>query len=418
MSMSGVVARRARRDYRRAIYTNRALLFLCIAFALSSSFSRIGLFDLANKAIIAFMCLAILVFFNQRAQPKYSYLILAITGGLHAISLAFPLSPKDGIATYFTFAFWVLFWLYLAQNIEMFIKAAFDARDILQSALKVWTCVTAFSFLLPFCYKYGWGGGRYFTSFTTDSFEIAPVAMFMLALNILLFSFDKNKVKALTYSAVPLACVFAAGTRTYLIVVMLEFILLLRMIIEKPIAFWVVLAGVLLACFYIAAATNIGQKFESAMFETTDVNVFLEVFTNGRSEFWQVDLKAFLSSDWFTKLFGHGFSYVYELNLNAIGMRLYAHNDFLNVLLNFGIIGLLVYLASFFPIMSCMKRIGRVSWGLCGLFFVMWLFNAFFNMIYVYAVAVIAMGVLAAAMIAAGKESSWLPEGESGSSIN
>lgn len=418
MSMSGVVARRARRDYRRAIYTNRALLFLCIAFALSSSFSRIGLFDLANKAIIAFMCLAILVFFNQRAQPKYSYLILAITGGLHAISLAFPLSPKDGIATYFTFAFWVLFWLYLAQNIEMFIKAAFDARDILQSALKVWTCVTAFSFLLPFCYKYGWGGGRYFTSFTTDSFEIAPVAMFMLALNILLFSFDKNRVKALTYSAVPLACVFAAGTRTYLIVVMLEFILLLRMIIEKPIAFWVALAGVLLACFYIAAATNIGQKFESAMFETTDVNVFLEVFTNGRSEFWQVDLKAFLSSDWFTKLFGHGFSYVYELNLNAIGMRLYAHNDFLNVLLNFGIIGLLVYLASFFPIMSCMKRIGGVSWGLCGLFFVMWLFNAFFNMIYVYAVAVIAMGVLAAAMIAAGKESSWLPEGESGSSIN
>ena len=99
-------------------------------------------------------------------------------------------------------------------------------------------------------------------------------------------------------------------------------------------------------------------------------------------------------------------------------MRLYAHNDFLNVLLNFGIIGLLVYLASFFPIMSCMKRIGGVSWGLCGLFFVMWLFNAFFNMIYVYAVAVIAMGVLAAAMIAAGKESSWLPEGESGSSIN
>ena len=48
----------------------------------------------------------------------------------------------------------------------------------------------------------------------------------------------------------------------------------------------------------------------------------------------------------------------------------------------------------------------------------MWLFNAFFNMIYVYAVAVIAMGVLAAAIIAAGKESSWLPEGESGSSIN
>lgn len=418
MSISGVNALKMRWNCRRAIYINKVLLFLCIAFALSSSFSRIGLFDLANKAIIAFICLAILVFFNQRAQPKYSYLVLAIAGVLHAISFAFPLSPKDGIATYFTFAFWVLFWLYLAQNIEMFIKAAFDAREVLRAAMTGWTFITAISFLLPFCYKYGWGGGRYFTSFTTDSFEIAPVAMFMLALNILLFSFDKNKVKALAYSVVPLACVFAAGTRTYLIVVLLEFILLLRMIIKKPIAFVIVLAGVLLACFYIAGATSIGQKFASAMFETTDVNVFLEVFTNGRSEFWQVDLKAFLASDWFTKLFGHGFSYVYELNLNAIGMRLYAHNDFLNVLLNFGIIGLLVYLASFFPIMGRMKRLGGVSRGLCGLFFVMWLFNAFFNMIYVYAVAVIAMGVLAAAMIVADKEYDWLLEIDSGLSID
>lgn len=412
MAIQGIGSTESEYYFGKAKTTNTALLYLCIAFGIASSLSKIGLFDLANKAIVGLLCLVILVFFNQRAQPKFTYLILAITAALHVISFAFPISPKDGIATYFTFAFWVLFWLYLAQNIEMFIKAAYSARKVLKSVLSVWTLVTAASFFIPFCYKLGWGGAKYFTSFTTDSFEIAPVAMFMLALNILLYSFDKNKRQALLYSIVPVACVFAAGTRTYLIVVVLEFIILLRLMIRRQGSFAIALLSVVILFIVLVGLTNIGQKFASATFDTTDISVFLEVFTNGRSEFWQVDLEAFLTSDWFTMLFGHGFSYVYELNLSAVGMRLYAHNDFLNILLNFGIAGIIVYFVSFLPIIACMRSKGRVGLGLCSIYFLMWLFNAFFNMVYVYAVAVIAMGVLAAALISSNMQGDWNIETE------
>lgn len=383
---------------KRVEESNKLLLALCILFGLSSSLQKFGVFDIMNKGIIGLLCLITLALFCQRPQPKTSFLILSMTAMLHAIAFAFPVSSKEGIATYFMFAFWVLFWLYVLCNVGDFIKVAYRSRRFLWRVLTLWTAVTTVSFFLPMCYKLGWGGTRYFTSFTTDSFEVAPVALFMLSLNILLYTFDRNKVKALLFSIVPLACVFAAGTRTYLVVVAVEFIILLRLMVRSRGAF-AALFTVCVVCFVgIAAISNIGQKFESATLDTaSDMSVFLEVFTNGRSEFWAVDMEAFLASDWFTMLFGHGFSYVYELNQSAIGMRLYAHNDFINLLLNFGIVGLSVYFAVFVPVLAKLKS--KCGLLVCLLFGFMWLFNAFFNMLYVYVIAVIGMGVIAMALL-------------------
>lgn len=380
-----------------AFKINKTLLVLCIAFGLSSSFSSIAVFDMLNKAIIGLMCLVILAYFWNKKQPRYVYLVLAIAGLLHALCFLHPLSSREGIATYFTFAFWVLFWLYLANNMQSFLSAVYAERLLLKKTLILWTAVTAVSFAFPFCYKVSWGGESYFVSFTLSSFEIAPIAVFMLAIDILLYRFDGNKVRALLLSVVPLACVFATGTRTYLVVIVVEFLILLRLMMGNKASFVVVSAIVISVVILIASVTSIGQKFESAMLDTRDTAVFLEVFTNGRSEFWEIDMRAFLSSDFFELMFGHGFSYVYDLNEMTIGNRLYAHNDFINILLNFGWVGMLVYFAAFGPISILIKK--RLGVGACLLFLFMWFFNAFFNMIYVYVVAVIGMGLLAAALV-------------------
>ena len=376
---------------------NELLVVCCMAFALCSTFSRVGILDSLNKAIIAVFCLLILVLFFHKRQTKFSFFVLSITAILHAVAFLFPISPKEGIATYFMYAFWVLFWLYMSQNWRGFLSAVRNMKSGLDATAILWSVMVFGSLFIPVCYKIGWGGTHYFTSFTTDSFEIAPVAMFMMALNILLYKIDKNKKKAILLSIIPLTCVFAAGTRTYLIVVLIEFAILLRVMIKGNSAYAFVLLLMITVFFGIASVTNIGQKFESATFDTNDIRVFLNVFTNGRSEFWMVDWNAFLQGDRFSKLFGHGFSYVYDLNQATIGMRLYAHNDFINILLNFGLIGMLVYFAVFVPMVG---RIGfRCGMVICLLFTFTWLFNAFFNMIYVYAIAVIGMGLLAVALL-------------------
>ena len=374
---------------------NRLIVVLMVCFVLSSSFSKIGIFDVINKGIIGMLCLVILGLFFRKRQSRFAWLVLSLAALIHAVAFAFPVSSKEGIATYFTFAFWVLFWLYVANNGDEFLTAARSLISGLKGTLIVWTIVTLISFFIPSCYKIGWGGGRYFTSFTTDSFEIAPVAMFMLALNILLYKFTKDKRFALQYSLVPLACVFAAGTRTYLIVVLVEFVLLLRLLIEKKRQFYFAFAICLVISSLLASATNIGLKFASATLNSNDMDSVLTVFTNGRNRFWAVDLEAYLQGNVFEKLFGHGFSYVYELNQNAIGMRLYAHNDFINILLNFGVSGLILYFAAFLPAIVGVRRDNGMLVAL--LLIAIWLFNAFFNMIYVYVAAVMALGVLSLA---------------------
>ena len=369
-----------------------------ICFAISSSFSRVSVFDFVNKACIAAVCLCIIVLFCIKQQPYCSILILVAAGFVHVIAFAYPISSQEGIATYFTYAFWILFWLYIGNNTTDLLIACKELAFGLRISLFVWTLITAVSLLIPSCYKVGWGGERYFVSFTNDSFEIAPIATFMLTLTILLYKFDQNKRRAFNYSLIPLACVFAAGTRTYLIVVLAEFILLLRLLIDKR-GYFLIALGISIALFImIAAATNIGQKFASAIIDSNDISVFLEVFTNGRSEFWEIDLNAFFDGNAFEIAFGHGFSFVYDLNQHAMGVRLYAHNDFINILLNFGIAGLVVYFAVFLPVMR--KVVCIQGFTASSLLIAIWLFNAFFNMIYVYIAAVMALGILVAALSA------------------
>ncbi len=389
-------ARLARLDSRRAERLDGVIVTLCVLFGLSSSFSRVGVFDVLNKGIVALLCVAVVGVCATRSQPRWLYALLAVTGLLHAIAFGFPVSPSEGVATYLTFAFWVLFFSYLACNLRHVVKAVRRKESFLRWSLAAWEAVTLVSFFLPMCYETGWGGARYFTSFTTDSFEIAPVAMLMLAVDIVLYRLDGRAGRALALAAVPLACVFAAGTRTYLVVVVLELLLLLRLVVRGRGAYAALAVATVAACAALAGVTNIGAKFESATFDTDDAGVFLEVFTNGRSRFWAVDIEAFLEGTPFEVAFGHGFSYVYDVNQQMVGARLYAHNDFINILLNFGVAGVAVYLAAFVPLA---RKVGACAGGfVCLLFVLMWLFNAFFNMLYVYVAAVVGMGLIVVAL--------------------
>ncbi len=75
----------------------------------------------------------------------------------------------------------------------------------------------------------------------------------------------------------------------------------------------------------------------------------LMVITSGRSIFW---MNAFnqMSSDWLglINFFGRGPKYSFTFNEMTFGMKIWMHNDFVDILFNIGYIGLVVYLISFF----------------------------------------------------------------------
>lgn len=378
----------------RALFLSKALIVLCTMFAITSSFQRFGIADVLGKGLMALLCVFVLVLFAVRKQPRYAYLIIAIAALVHVVSLLYPISQQEGIATFLLFAFWVLFWLGLKHNLSCLMQAAYSLKSFLLIVLVAWSAVAGFSLLLPICYQVGWGGGRYFVSFTNSSFEITPVAFYFLALDILLYKLTGRKGQAIVLALAPLACAFSAGSRTYFVVIIAGLILLIKMMARSRKAFIALVGIVAILCLIIVGSSGIGEKFSSAVIHTNDIGANLRALTNGRSDFWLVDLKAFLNGTPFEILLGHGFSYVYEVNLQAVGARIYAHNDFLNIVLNFGIIGLLLYFLSILPVVHALKSDRFAQF----LFVFVWLFNAMFNSVYVYAVSVCGLGILFVAL--------------------
>ena len=69
----------------------------------------------------------------------------------------------------------------------------------------------------------------------------------------------------------------------------------------------------------------------------------IDGFTSGRSLFWAVDLKAFASGNLLQILFGRGFDYVYELNAQMVNQKIWAHDDFIHLLLGGGFLAFGIY---------------------------------------------------------------------------
>lgn len=65
---------------------------------------------------------------------------------------------------------------------------------------------------------------------------------------------------------------------------------------------------------------------------------------SGRDIFWEKDLKYFISSSFINKIFGSGMDVTYNLHYEALGMKIWAHNDFIHLLLSSGLVGLSVYI--------------------------------------------------------------------------
>ena len=108
--------------------------------------------------------------------------------------------------------------------------------------------------------------------------------------------------------------------------------------------------------------------------------IFLNVFFI----FWEYDFKQIISNNILRITFGNGVNYLFYLNKAKFHNPLWAHNDFIQLLGDYGIFGLIIYFYMFKYLIKSMIGDTKNIKKIMGILLLMWIFNAFFNMFYTY----------------------------------
>lgn len=85
-------------------------------------------------------------------------------------------------------------------------------------------------------------------------------------------------------------------------------------------------------------------SFHSSIGNSTSIISIIDSFTSGRMLIWEHDLYAFFETEITNQLFGNGFNFSYIVNDIRSGVAIWAHSDFVSILLSLGFCGLLVYI--------------------------------------------------------------------------
>ena len=164
-----------------------------------------------------------------------------------------------------------------------------------------------------------------------------------------------NTTKRWMMVAILALCAITALKRSGIIIISVsttilfysDFIYQKRLNIKKIVAALLVLSCIFFVFQYKAdSITDVNQRFE----------MIQEDGGNGRDMIYEDVIQRYKNSDFISKIFGKGFDTVKGTNTN---MSLSAHNDFLEVLYDFGAIGFIFYILIHFSLIKWTFRLFR-----------------------------------------------------------
>lgn len=192
------------------------------------------------------------------------------------------------------------------------------------------------------CWKMVNGQKVYF-AFCESGHKLSGNMCFVAMLYLLYFLDKKFKIVHLIYFLLPFFIISLTGSRTYLV----SYLVVLIVLYIKKLRNYnlkLLLMPILLCMlvYFLFNSTIINRFFLMGANQYISDN-FWEATSSGRLIWWKIDIKTFLEFDLINKLFGKGFSFLYNLNLMLYGLKISAHNDFITLLVSLGLFGLSGY---------------------------------------------------------------------------
>lgn len=237
-----------------------------------------------------------------------------------------------------------------------------------------------------------------FVGFAGQAHRFSETALMALLFGAIEYSVTRKK-RVFLLMIFPILSTYLSGARTYLIVALLFALFMMWCFSRKKIIKFIILFGgivfVAYAGFYM---TSMRMGTQDYAWQIANYGT-LHFITSGRSDFWQIDLEHFFTSPYINIMIGNGYNYVYEINELFYNSPIYAHNDYINILLAHGFIGLLMFLGTFISFISAISKRVHIKKIYLLFYLAIVIFNASFNMVYTYAVASLITPIFGMAMI-------------------
>lgn len=310
-------------------------------------------------SIIGGILLVNFVFQLIKINSKRCIFVMLISASLFIISL---ISTIDISLNFKYFLNWLLtvliFNLYsnreVLDDLSGFLNSKHKLLDLYSFAFGVLLIILLFR---NSSYSSVWNG-RYFTVDTTAHSVASDCCLYLLIVFYCLFAYKPKGLKRMLYYfyiLIGCAAILETGSRTFLIsIIALTYLFIFELIKNRwkriGMLLLLVLAGI-----YVVSESSMTRKFIETFksLSTYHQNTnLLGAISSGRTDFWLYDFNAFIQNDVFHIIVGNGFDYVFYVNLNKIGMFIWGHNDIIQTLLSFGLIGLSIYMYSIFKFLK------------------------------------------------------------------
>ena len=205
---------------------------------------------------------------------------------------------------------------------------------------------------------------------------LAYEMLVVLMLCLLIYMHTNNKIWLIIAIYFELMIILTCVRSAVLSSVIILFVFISQFQLKRKIYFVITGALILTLSFYYGLFDHIINKTKFAIQNGS--------ITNGRE--WIVDsmLKTFRESSILEQLFGSGYYNLIESNYHNLGTAIQGHNDFLTVLISFGLIGLTLYIGS---MVSFIKGKNFLP------FFAFLFILAFYNGLFLYMPMVIGLGI-------------------------
>lgn len=368
----------------KRISITEAVLNALLVFSCTSVIQGISAFDDINKiwmVLVSFLLLVCMVFYTYTATQV---MMLYLTAVLHIAALYYTAFPLHHFNMLFYFLLWVLVYTFFAKSRNA-IQSSMGTKGLfIQLVLIIWTLMVGASAFLPSSYE-----GRYFISFTDSSFRLMPTVLIIEALAMYM-AISRRDRRYEWFLVLPTYACFMNESRAYFVIYILFLIMYLYMGFKSKRNFYLMLIPILAAVVLLMSVTGIMDKLLATRYTESSYFDFWGTLTNGRTLFWRWDMEAFFDLPFYQQLIGNGFNFVYDVNIAFFNAEIWAHNDIINLLMNFGYLGVVVYLWAYCQLTRAyLPKESRVPLMVRLLFHGAVWFNSLTNMSYTYVCAMI-----------------------------